>query len=184
VLDSSPIAFRSLAPADLPLLHRWLNTPHVLEWWDTPGPSLGQVREEYFPCIEGREPTHCYLILYDDSPIGLIQTYLIRDHPEYSRHVQVEEAAAGLDLFIGDLAYIHRGLGAVILRCFLRDVVFARPDVESCVIGPAVTNRAAIRTYEKAGFTYLKTVQIPDEEEPEYLMRIAREDLLTTSPGD
>jgi aminoglycoside 6'-N-acetyltransferase len=177
VLESSLIAFRSLAPTDLPLLHRWLNTPHVLQWWDKPGPSLERVEKEYLPCIEGREPTHCYLILYDDSPIGFIQIYLIRDHPEYSRHVQVEEAAAGIDLFIGDPAYVRRGLGAAILRRFLRDVVFARPDVESCVIGPAVTNRAAIRAYEKAGFTYLKTVQIPDEEEPEYLMRIARVDL-------
>jgi RimJ/RimL family protein N-acetyltransferase len=183
VLDSSPIAFRSLAHADLPLLHRWLNTPHVLEWWDRPGPSLEQVQEEYFPRTEGQAPTHCYLILYDDAPIGFIQTYLIRDHPEYSRHVQVEDAAAGLDLLIGDPAYVHRGLGAAILRCFLRDVVFVRPDVESCVIGPAVTNEVAIRAYEKAGFTYLKTVQIPNEEEPEYLMRIAREDLSHNSAG-
>ena len=29
------IGFRELKEADLPLLHRWLNTPHVAEWYGT-----------------------------------------------------------------------------------------------------------------------------------------------------
>jgi hypothetical protein len=31
-----------------------------------------------------------------------------------------------------------------------------------------------MRAYEKAGFAYLKTVQAPDEEQPEYLMLLRR----------
>ena len=45
-------------------------------------------------------------------------------------------------------------------------------------------NRAAIRAYEKAGFTYLKTVEIPDEDDPEYLMRLARADLAGEPSAD
>ena len=52
-------------------------------------------------------------------------------------------------------------------------------QVDSCIIGPAQNNHAAIRAYEKAGFKYLKTVSIPGELEPEYLMRIGREDCMT-----
>jgi RimJ/RimL family protein N-acetyltransferase len=181
-LGAAQISFRPLAEADFALLHRWLNTPHVLEWWDKPGPSLEQVEEKYRPRVEGREGTDCYLVLHRGSPIGMIQTYLIDDHPEYAAQVQVGSGAAGIDLFIGEPASVHRGLGAGVLRAFLRDIVFSRPEVTNCVIGPAVSNRAAIRAYEKAGFIYLKTVQVVGEEEPEYLMRIRRE-AVSHAPG-
>ena len=81
---TTSIAFRPLATADLPLLHRWLNTPHVAAWWGEAGCSLEQVEEKYAPRTDGREPTRCYLILRDEEEIGFIQTYLIRDYPEYS----------------------------------------------------------------------------------------------------
>ena len=172
--DPALLSFRRLEPGDLPLLHRWLNTPHVLEWWDNPGPSPEKVEADYLPTMQEGSTTRCYLILHGGVPIGFIQEYLIDDHPEYGRCVQVEAGAAGVDLLIGEAAFVHRGLGAPILRRALDEIVFARPDVTCCIIGPAVTNRVAIRAYEKAGFTYLKTVQVPDEEEPEYLMRISR----------
>ncbi|MBI4642138.1 MAG: GNAT family N-acetyltransferase [Candidatus Tectomicrobia bacterium] len=81
-------------------------------------------------------------------------------------------------MFIGEADYIHKGLGSSILRTFLREIVFATSDAVSCIIGPEPKNKVAIRAYEKAGFSYLKTIQIPDEEEPEYLMRIERADIL------
>lgn len=50
-------------------------------------------------------------------------------------------------------------------------------DVESCIIDPEPTNKAAIRAYEKAGFKYEKTIQVPTEAEPSYVMRIMPSDL-------
>ncbi len=55
-------------------------------------------------------------------------------------------------------------------------MVFHEYKVDSCIIGPAQSNHAAIRAYEKAGFKYLKTVSLPDEPEPEYLMRLCRDE--------
>jgi len=36
-----------------------------------------------------------------------------------------------LDLFIGEAAYLHQGLGAEILGVFLRQVVFRQPWAEA-----------------------------------------------------
>lgn len=174
--DSGKIAFERLKTSDLPLMHRWLNAPHV-SWWYGEGSTYREIEEEYAPCIEGREPTEPYLILYDGLPIGYIQTYRIPAYPEYARLVQVEDSA-GVDLFIGEAEYLRRGLGPHVLRLFLAEVVFANDDVEVCVIGPESKNVAAIRAYEKAGFRYFKTIQVPGEPEPEYLMWITREDVL------
>jgi len=155
------------------MMHRWLNAPHVVKWWGA-GPTMESVVEKYRARIEGREPTRCFLILYADEPIGYIQTYRIGSYPEYARAVALDEAAAGIDLFIGSAEHVNRGLGAPLIVRFLRTIVFDDPELESCIIGPAAGNRAAIRTYEKVGFRYIKTVQVPGEPEPEYLMRIAK----------
>ncbi len=182
MITRDEISFRPLQLADLSLMHRWLNTPHVSRWYYDKEPNLPPTYEEvvaeYTLCIEGKEPTRAFLILYADKPIGYIQTYRIGDHPDYSRYVCEDEDAAGVDIFIGESDYVHQGLGPAIMRQFLREIVFADSRVVSCIIGPEPENSVAIRAYEKAGFKYLKTIQVPDEPQPEYLMRIAREGVL------
>jgi RimJ/RimL family protein N-acetyltransferase len=175
--DSNAIHFRRLREPDLPLMHEWLNTDLVNRWYGKKPCSYAEVRDKYLPRINGQAPTRSFLILYGDTPIGYIQTYRLADYPDYSRHLQVDENAAGVDLFIGEREYIHRGLGSVILGAFLLEIVFASEEIGCCIVGPEPQNTAAIRCYERAGFEYLKTVRVPNEPEPEYLMRIDRERL-------
>jgi RimJ/RimL family protein N-acetyltransferase len=59
----------------------------------------------------------------------------------------------------------------------LRDVVFPTYDVDDCVIGPSVKNASAIRAYEKVGFVHFKDARVPDEPDPEHLMRIRRDEV-------
>jgi aminoglycoside 6'-N-acetyltransferase len=95
--------------------------------------------------------------------------------------MDVPDDSAGLDLFIGEEAFLHRGLGAQILRTFLRDVIFADDRVGRAIIGPDERNAIAIRAYEKAGFRYLKTVVIEDELYPEYLLEQTRDEFFRSS---
>jgi RimJ/RimL family protein N-acetyltransferase len=177
-LSPERIGFRRMMPDDLPLLHRWLQVPEVLKWWwGGVAPSDEAVSEKYGPYTRGESLTDPYLILHAEQPIGYIQTYRLRDYPEYAAAVGIDEEAAGVDLLIGEVDYLHRGLGKDILRRFLRDIVFAPEDIASCIIGPSEKNAIAIRAYEKAGFRFLKTIPSENEPTPEYLMRIDRADL-------
>jgi RimJ/RimL family protein N-acetyltransferase len=170
------ITFRPLTHADLPLMHRWLNAGEAFTWYGLKPATLEEISAEYAPIIERTDPTYGYVILIDDQPAGYIQWYLIHDHPDYARQVDVPPDAAGVDLFIGEERFLHRGLGPVIIRAFLRDVVFADERAGRCIIGPDERNAIAIRAYEKAGFRWLKTVPIEDEPAPEYLMELTREE--------
>lgn len=170
------VSFRPLREEDLPRLVGWMNTPHVLEWWDK-DMTLERVRAKYLPLIRGEEPTWGFLIRYEERPIGYIQHYRVADHPEYASALALGEDAVAVDLYIGDEDLVHRGLGAPIVRRFFLEVALPAHGLEVAVICPSIRNRAAIRAYEKAGFRYLKTATVPNEDDPEHVMRATRADL-------
>jgi RimJ/RimL family protein N-acetyltransferase len=174
-MDPRGISFRRLRASDLDLMHRWLNAPHVRRWWYAEGSSYAEIEEHYLPAIEGREATKPFVILHRGEPIGYVQSYLIsaEDDETYSSLVDVEDSA-GVDLFIGEAEYLYRGLGQHVIRRFLSEHVLSEPGIAVCVIGPEPKNIAAIRAYEKAGFRFFKTIQVPGEPEPEYLMKLTR----------
>lgn len=171
------ISFRMLKEEDLDLMNKWLNTNFVTEWYNKSGSSYAEVLDKYLPRIKGEQPVYSYIITNNNIAIGYIQRYMIKDFPDYSMHVDTEEKAVGIDLFIGEDKYIHKGLGSIIITKFLQKFVFTRSEIDCCIIGPEPKNKAAIRVYEKVGFKYFKTIQVPDEEESEYLMKIYRDEL-------
>jgi RimJ/RimL family protein N-acetyltransferase len=175
MVHQANITFRPLAHADLPLMHRWLNNGPAFVWYGLKPTTLEEIAAEYTPKIDRTEQVFGFVILVDEQPAGYIQWYLIHDHPEYAVQMDVPVDSAGIDLFIGEEAFIHRGLGAPILRAFLREIVFADDRVGGAIIGPDERNAIAIRSYEKAGFRYLKTVPVKDEPAPEYVMELTRE---------
>lgn len=177
MFDTELIDFKRLAVSDLSYMHKWLNSDFVKEWYGKKNWTLTEVEDKYIPYINGVRPTQGYLITYDNTPIGFVQTYKIKDYPDYARCVDINENSSGLDIFIGEKDYIHKGLGKHIIRKFLKDIIFSLSDSECCIIGPEPQNVTAIKTYEKAGFRYVKTVEIDGEEEPEYIMRVAKEEI-------
>ncbi|MEA2661430.1 MAG: aminoglycoside 6-N-acetyltransferase [Chloroflexota bacterium] len=172
--------FPALTEADLPLVRRWLLEPHVSRWWADPPRETypDDELETYRSRVRGdADPTLLFLVRRRGRPLGFIQCYRIADDPEYAAALALDAPAAGIDVFIGDPAETGKGHGPALIRAFLRDVVFRIYDVDECVIGPSVKNANAIRAYEKAGFRFFKDAAVPDEPDPEHLMRIRRADL-------
>lgn len=165
------IRFTPLTHDDLVQLHVWLRRPHVAQWWrdlDT----YEKVVADHLPALEGREPTDHFLIVVDDRPVGMIQAYLVADHPEWEAIVQVGPGVAGVDLFIGEEDAIGRGLGPEILGAFLTEVVFTREGTHACVAGVETANTRSLRAFEKAGFRAAREYE--EEGRPHTLMRLER----------
>ena len=162
------IAFRPLVANDLPQLHELLRREHVKRWWNEHG-TLEDTTAHYLPSIEGREPTDHYVILVDERPAGMIETYLVSDHPDYDDVVRVGPGVAGVDLLIGEQDLTGRGIGSEALRRFVVDVVFARSETHACIAGVDVENAASLRAFAKAGFTPIRDFE--EEGRPHRLMR-------------
>ena len=75
---------------------------------------------------------------------------------------------------------MHKGHGSHVMKAFLRDYVFSGKlfSADRCMIGPEPKNISAIRMYEKAGFRWIRTIQVPGEDEPEYIMTIEKEEAM------
>src|SRR5439155_27134166 len=67
-----------------------------------------------------------YVILVDGRAVGLIQTYVVADNPDWEAIVQVGPGVAGVDILIGEEELTGRGLGPQVLAKF----------VEECSRGP------------------------------------------------
>lgn len=160
---------------DLPLLHDWLQRPHVDRWWGEQR-TLAQVVEHYLPAIEGRDPTDHYFVLLDGRPVGMLQTYLAADYPEHAALMGISDTtSAGVDILIGEEELTGKGLGSESLRRFVDDVVFARPETTACVADPEVENIGSVRAFEKAGFRVVRTFTEPKDGRTRAIVRRDRD---------
>jgi aminoglycoside 6'-N-acetyltransferase len=146
------IRFVPLTRDHLAQIDAWLRRPHVARWWPRADETYEHVLTEYLPAIEGRDPTDNYLIVVDERPIGMIQTYRVSDYPEWESILHLGPGVAGVDLFIGEEAAVGRGLGTQIIRAFVSEIVFARDDTHAVVAGIEPQNARSLRAFEKAGF--------------------------------
>jgi RimJ/RimL family protein N-acetyltransferase len=163
------IRFEPLAARDLPLLRQWLGREHVRRWWRDP---IEEAMAEYEASVEGRESTEHYLIVVDDRPVGMAQAYLVSDYPDWDEIVRVGPGVAGIDLLIGEVDAIGRGLGPRVLSEFVRGVVFADPKTTACVATVEKANRRSLRAFDKAGFQHVRDVE--EDGVPHRLLRLDR----------
>ena len=153
-------------------MYAWRQREHVRRWWSGVD-TLDDAERKYLPRIEGDEPTEAYLIVLEERPVGLIQTYLVEDDDD-PWPIELEPGTAGVDLFIGEEELVGRGLGPRIIGAFVRDVVFAKPATMACIADPDVRNETSIRAFEKAGFARVGVFEVAGEPAPQQLLRIER----------
>ena len=163
------VAFPPLREEDVILVARWLKENHVARWWREP---VEEAIEKRYAGIEGRRLTRQFLIELDGRPAGMIQTYLVRDHPEWQELVKVGDDVAGVDLMIGEPDLVGHGFGPRVLSAFVEDVVFADRFTNAVVATVEEPNRRSWRAFEKAGFVHVRDVQ--EDGLPHRLMRLDR----------
>ena len=178
MFNNEKITFKKLQLNDLKLLHKWLNSPHVHEFYDKDkNNTLEDVEKRYAPKIKGEKPTNCYFAIYEGKAVGYIQKYFVNDWPELGNFLNYDETVVSVDLFIGDHEFMGKGFGSFMLVEFIKQVVFVDEKVTLCMIGPEPSNKRAIRAYQKVGFKHVQTLRICDETEETYVMELKRERL-------
>ena len=162
------IAFEPLRADHLPLVEEWLGREHVQRWWRDGGQSLQHARD----ALAGSDRTRYFVIVVDGRPVGMIETYLLSDEPEWATQIGEGPDGAGVDLFIGEQDAVGRGVGPQVLEQFAREIVFANPETTALVATVEEGNRRSWRAFEKAGFRHARDVE--EDGLPHRLMRLER----------
>ncbi len=164
--------FRPLQRSDFDLLARWLAEPEVHRWWHHEF-TAAAVERDFGPAVDGTDPTSVSLVLLadDDSPsaraIGLIQSYVLSDHPEdveqLSAVMVVPPHAGSIDYFIGEAGCRGRGVGRAMIAAYVDRLWAIHPSVGTLVVPVVAANVGSWKCLAGAGFTQLGEVDLePD----------------------
>ncbi len=130
--------------ADLPMLGRWLDEPHVSPWWGPRDWEVKLIEEEL-----GQRPTDMRIVHHDGRPFAFVQDYPAHHWP-MPQYADMPEGTRAVDTFLGDPAYLGKGHAAGYLNQRARELVDA--GYPAVVVDPSPDNARALRAYRAAGF--------------------------------
>jgi aminoglycoside 6'-N-acetyltransferase len=154
--NTHTITFNVLHNTNVPLLFTWFKQPYIATWWQEPT-EYGAFNKKWSTRIttkltEEKNSFHGYIMLVNNDPIGYIQYYHITDKDRIG-YPPLPKNTVGIDLFIGNPAYLGKKLSVPIITAFISTIVIINaPHTTMLIIDPATTNQRAIHVYEKAGF--------------------------------
>lgn len=147
--------------ADLPLLERWLRSPHVVRWWGTPDLHLTALAQR-------SRDTHA-MITADCRPVGyLCWQRLSPSELEAAGLTDLPEDLVDIDILIGEPEFLGRGVGPRALILLLAKL--RGESVGFAGLGTSTSNRVAIRAFEKAGFRLFRDFEDPESGPCKYMV--------------
>ena len=161
--EAEEITFLPLAEGHIPLLHNWLQRPHVIEWWggEDAAPTLAATYQKYSPRLLHQSGVFCYIALLGSRPIGYAQSYVALGAGDGWWEEETDPGVRGIDQFLCDGRSLGQGLGTRMVSAFVR-LLFSDLQVTRLQTDPAPNNLRAIRCYEKSGFKAVREIITPD----------------------
>ncbi len=136
------------------MMHGWVTHEHT-RFWGMGDYSVAQVREVY-EFLDSLSTHHAYLMLLDDEPVGIFQTYQPEHDPVGERY-DVQDGDFGIHLL-----FARRGLAEKLTPALAR-YAFADPAHRRIVVEPDVRNKAALLRMRKVGFEMVDEIDMPDK---------------------
>ena len=161
------VRLRPATMDDWAMIRRWLALPAIQEWWgpvtQTEGAVLAALKSEH---------AIVRIIECDGAAVGYAHAV---DATMWGEDLPKDLPAGtwDLDLFVADPAARNKGVGSQALKLLKTEVFSTTLAVAVCIF-PSITNEAAVRAYEKAGFVWQSVWNDP-RSGPSWFMIAGRE---------
>jgi RimJ/RimL family protein N-acetyltransferase len=107
---------------DLPMLHEWLNRPHIVEWWggEEARPSLEEVKEQYLPSAMAEASVIPYIAMLGAEPIGFAQSHVALGSGGGWWEDETDPGVRGIDQSLANPDQLGMGLGTKLVRALVK----------------------------------------------------------------
>ncbi|HEY9736745.1 MAG TPA: GNAT family N-acetyltransferase [Trichocoleus sp.] len=154
------IAFRPVQlEADLPLIHNWMNQPHVVPFWKLDLP-VEQMRSHLQKALADTHQT-LYIGLLDGVPMSYWEAYWAADDI-VAKHYPAHPTDQGIHLLIGPPDFLGKGYALPLLRV-MTQFQFQQLETQKIVAEPDIRNHKMIHVFERCGFEFQKAIDLPDK---------------------
>jgi aminoglycoside 6'-N-acetyltransferase len=150
----APVRLRPATPEDRFLIRRWLAEPEVRERW---GSAAGA--EAGITLAMGTTAALPRIIECDGKPVGYAHAVEIGLWAQ-ERPLELAAGTWDVDLFIAPAEHGEKNLGDAALALLTAEV-FATTLAVACSATVSVRNEGAVRSYERAGFRWLRVWSDP-----------------------
>ncbi|MGE5196696.1 MAG: GNAT family N-acetyltransferase [Anaerolineae bacterium] len=166
--------FKPVDAAHRSLVHSWLKQPHVAEWFY--GKGLENTLKHLDEFLQGSSLSVYWLACDKDHPFAFLITSSIRKpDDELTSWCSEKGEAITLDMLIGDINYLGKGISHLLIQEFL---VRQFPQVAEVLIDPEATNLRAVHVYQKVGFRILGEFIPSHSPNLHYMMRLNMKELV------
>ncbi|WP_181784907.1 GNAT family N-acetyltransferase [Pseudonocardia pini] len=159
---------------DLDLVHGWMNSEHVAQFWEQ-----AWSREKWAGALAGQWAgtySRPYIVSLDGEPFAYIELYrAARD--VIARHYAARPHDVGYHVAIGDRGRTGRGLGGQLFLATIRGVFDAEPDCTRIMSDPEASHVGARRMDERIGLTLLGEYELPHKRTALYVFPRSAADL-------
>lgn len=143
----------------LKTIHKWMNEPHVIPFWQLNGP-VPKFEKHLEKALADRHQT-LYMGLVDGFPMSYWESYWTIDDV-VGKHYTPHHADQGVHLLIGETDFLGKGYSSVLLQA-MTDFQFQHPQTEKIISEPDIRNDKMIHVFQKCGFEPQKEIELEDK---------------------
>lgn len=153
---------RSLCyPRDLSLLHRWMNTEHVIQQWQMNKP-LNEIAF-FLEKMLADDHQRLYLILLDDTPVGYLEIYECH-RDRLARYYASSVNDIGWHLLFGETWFEGHGHLRPVLTMINRFVFDSLPQTERILFEPDSSVAAFKRVTRDLAYDEIGRLAFPEKD--------------------
>ena len=154
------IAFRPVVlEQDLPLIHNWMNQPHVIPFWKLAF-DLERMRQHLQKASSDSHQT-LYIGLLNDVPMSYWESYWAIDDI-IARYYPADAADRGIHLLIGAPEFLGKGYALPLLRA-MTSFQLQHSQTQKIVTEPDIRNHKMIHVFDRCGFQLQKEIELPEK---------------------
>lgn len=144
---------------DIATIHNWVTTPHA-KYWGMQNMSLEEVKTAYEE-LEELDYYEVFIGMYKNKPIFLMEKYKA-SKDRIANYYEVESGDYGMHILVSPPTKKIPSFTWNVFTTIL-DYFFSKTTVNRIVVEPDVNNQKIHVLNKKAGFQYIKEIELPEK---------------------